>query len=190
MPDPLTLLIDRIATPTGELILVADTHGNLRAIDWTDTEPRFHRLLARHYGPGRTVLRPARNPFGLADVLHTYFAGETAVIDTIAVATAGTDFQRRVWATLRAIPSGSTISYTDLARRAGHPAAIRAVGHANANNPVGIVIPCHRVIGRDGTLTGYGGGLDRKRWLLAHEAARPRTPGVAHTIAGENPPCF
>jgi methylated-DNA-[protein]-cysteine S-methyltransferase len=86
------------------------------------------------------------------------------------VLTNGTPFQQTVWAALREIPCGQTISYATLARRIGRPSAVRAVGLANGANPVGIVIPCHRVIGANGTLTGYGGGLDRKRWLLSHEA--------------------
>jgi methylated-DNA-[protein]-cysteine S-methyltransferase len=81
-----------------------------------------------------------------------------------------------VWAALRDIPAGSTLSYADLARRIGEPRAVRAVGAANGANPVAVIVPCHRVIGADGTLTGYGGGLERKQWLLAHEGVLPRLP--------------
>ncbi len=168
--SPAALLIDRIATPIGEMILVADAAGRLRAIDWTDTEARFRRLLARHCGPD-AMLTPARDPAGLRTALLRYFAGEVGVLDALAVQTEGTAFQRRVWLALRDIPAGTTISYGALARRIGHAAAVRAVGLANGQNPIGIVVPCHRVIGVDGSLTGYGGGLDRKSWLLAHERA-------------------
>src|SRR6185437_637184 len=92
-------------------------------------------------------------------------------IDAILTATAGTAFQREVWRALRDIPAGQTISYGELARRIGRPAAVRAVGLANGANPIGVVVPCHRVIGANGSLTGYGGGLHRKEWLLAHERA-------------------
>jgi methylated-DNA-[protein]-cysteine S-methyltransferase len=98
-----------------------------------------------------------------------YFSGELTAIDTLPVATGGTEFQRLVWSELRRIPCGASISYSELARRIGRPAAVRAVGLANGANPIGIVVPCHRVIGANGTLTGYGGGIERKRWLLAHE---------------------
>ncbi len=86
-------------------------------------------------------------------------------------ATDGTDFQRAVWRELRRIPSGKTISYAELAKRIGRPKAVRAVGLANRSNPISIVVPCHRVIGSDGSLTGYGGGMERKDWLLRHEGA-------------------
>jgi methylated-DNA-[protein]-cysteine S-methyltransferase len=169
MPDILPLLIDRIDTPIGELLLVADTAGKLRAIDWTDYEARMVRLLRLHYGQNGFELRPARNPHGLRDAITSYFGGDLAVIDKIPVQTAGTPFQRSVWNALRGIPCGSPISYGELADRIGRPTAVRAVGHANGSNPIGIVVPCHRVIGSNGSLTGYGGGLERKRWLLEHE---------------------
>ncbi len=106
-------------------------------------------------------------------VLTRYFDGDTTAIDTVPVELNGTAFQKNVWAALRRIPCGSTISYAELARRIGEPAAVRAVGAANGANPVAVVVPCHRVIGADGSLTGYGGGLDRKKWLLTHEGVTP-----------------
>jgi methylated-DNA-[protein]-cysteine S-methyltransferase len=121
---------------------------------------------------GAHSLTPARNPAGLSDLIGAYLVGDFAAIDHIPVETGGTPFQRDVWTELRAIPAGSTISYGELAKRVGRPAASRAVGMANGSNPIVIVIPCHRVIGADGSLTGYGGGIERKRWLLAHEGAR------------------
>jgi len=171
MAETLRLLIDRIDTPTGELTVVADAQGNLRALDWSDHDERTRQLLRLHYGAGGFVLEPARDPGGLAHTMRAYFAGDLSVIDDLPVQTAGTPFQRAVWRALRDIPCGTTISYGELARRIGRPRAVRAVGLANGANPVGIVVPCHRVIGADGTLTGYGGGIERKRWLLAHEGA-------------------
>jgi methylated-DNA-[protein]-cysteine S-methyltransferase len=163
-------LIDRTRTPIGELIIVADPRGRLRAVDWTDHEDRMDALLRRRYGPG-VVFEPARDPGGLTAALDAYFAGELGTIERLAVEAPGTPFQREVWAALRRIPCGTTISYAELARRIGRPAAVRAVGLANGSNPISIVVPCHRVIGADGTLTGYGGGIERKRWLLLHERA-------------------
>jgi len=165
-------LIDRIDTPIGEMLIVADHDGNLRAIDWTDHEERMRRLLRLHYGETGFRLEPARNRNGLTDAICSYFAGEITAIDTLPVKTAGTPFQREVWSALRTIPGGSTVSYAKLAGQIGRPTAIRAVGLANGSNPVGVVVPCHRVIGSNGSLTGYGGGIQRKRWLLNHEGVR------------------
>lgn len=107
--------------------------------------------------------------------LEAYFAGDLDALSAIEVRPAsGTAFQRRVWEELRRIPAGETISYAELARRIGRPSAVRAVGAANGRNPIALVVPCHRVIGKDGSLTGYAGGLERKRWLLEHEGARAR----------------
>ncbi len=171
-----SLLIDRTATPIGELIVVADEEGALRAIDWTEHEDRLHRLLRLHH-PGGYELRPSDDPGGLTRAMDAYFAGELAVIDRLPVRTGGTPFQRAVWAALRAIPCGGTVSYRELAALAGCPAAVRAAGHANGANPISVVVPCHRVIGSGGALTGYGGGVERKRWLLAHEGALADTAG-------------
>lgn len=171
MLEELRLRVDRTATPIGTLLVVADEAGHLRAVDWADYEHRMLRLLRLHYGEGGFSLTPDRNPDGLTDALDAYFAGARGAIDGLPVATGGTPFQRQVWAALRQIPCGGTVSYAALARRIGRPAAVRAVGMANGANPVGVVVPCHRVVGSDGALTGYGGGVGRKRWLLAHEAA-------------------
>lgn len=169
MPNILHLWINRIDTPIGELLLVADDRGKLRAVDWTDYEPRMLRLLRLHYGTDGYRLEPRLNPHGLADKIQRYFAGDLEAIAGIEVETAGTSFQREVWKELRQIPSGVAISYGILAGRIGRPKAVRAVGLANGSNPIGIVVPCHRVIGANGKLTGYGGGLERKGWLLEHE---------------------
>jgi methylated-DNA-[protein]-cysteine S-methyltransferase len=177
MAAPAPFFVDRIATPIGELVVVADQDGRLRALDWTDHAHRMHALLDRYHGRGRWTLTPADDPGGLSAALDIYFRGDPAVIDGLPVALPGTDFQRRVWAALRAIPCGMTISYGELARRVDRPDAVRAVGMANGANPIGVVVPCHRVIGADGSLTGYGGGIARKRWLLDHEARGAATQG-------------
>ncbi len=171
MGETLRLLIDRIDTPIGELAIVADEAGRLRAVDWTAHDANMRRTLRLHYGERGFVVTPTRTPTGLAAAIRAYFAGDLTAIDDLPVATGGTDFQRAVWSALRQIPCGDTISYGELARRISRPAAVRAVGLANGANPVAVVVPCHRVIGADGSLTGYGGGIEKKRWLLAHERA-------------------
>lgn len=169
--ETVRLRIDRLTTPIGEFVLVADDDGRLRATEWTDHEAELRRCLRRQFGEHGYALTPAANPAGLTAAMRAYFAGRLSAIDDLPVAEFGTAFQRAVWQALRKIPCGTTISYGELARRIGRPAAVRAVGLANGANPIGIVVPCHRVIGADGSLTGYGGGLERKRWLLAHEGA-------------------
>jgi methylated-DNA-[protein]-cysteine S-methyltransferase len=166
----LQLLVDRIETPIGEMVIVADRDGNLRATFWTDREAQLHDALRRQYGENGCTLEPASNPHGLTNAIGRYFAGEFTAIDSLPVKTAGTPFQREVWRALREISCGTTLSYRALAARIGRPNAVRAVGLANGSNPVGVVVPCHRVIGSDGSLTGYGGGIERKRWLLEHES--------------------
>jgi len=173
MSESLPLLIDRIDTPIGEMLIVADREGNLRAADWEDHETRMRRILCLHYGEHGFRLEAARNPHGLRDAISRYFEGELSAIDSLPVRTAGTTFQREVWRALRNIPCGTTVSYAKLAGQIGRPAAVRAVGLANGSNPVGVVVPCHRVIGANGSLTGYGGGIERKSWLLEHEASTP-----------------
>ncbi len=171
--ESLPLLIDRVDTPIGEMLIVADRGGNLRAVDWVDHETRMLRILRLHYGEDGFRLEPARNPQDLTYAILRYFEGELTAIDTLPVRTGGTIFQRAVWHALRNIPCGTTISYARLAEQIGRPAAVRAVGLANGSNPVGVVVPCHRVIGANGSLTGYGGGIERKSWLLEHEAGVP-----------------
>ena len=169
MAEPLDFLIDRITTPIGELIIIADREGRLRTIDWTDHEARMTLLLDRYYGKGGYTLTPKRDPGGLSSAMRRYFKGEIGVLAGLPVATTGTPFQSSVWKALRRIKHGTTISYGQLAQRIGKPKVVRAVGLANGQNPISIVVPCHRVIGSNGSLTGYGGGLHRKQWLLAHE---------------------
>ena len=172
------LFVDRMSSPLGTLSLVYDDQDRLRALEFEDHTARMQRLLRLHYGEGRTTLRAGRAPATLGAPLAAFFAGDIAAIDAITVQTGGTDFQRRVWTALRRIPSGTTTSYGRLASAIGCGNASRAVGLANGANPVVVVVPCHRVIGADGTLTGYGGGIERKRWLLAHERRWSTAPAV------------
>jgi methylated-DNA-[protein]-cysteine S-methyltransferase len=165
-PDRLTF--SRLASPIGQALIVTDDEGRLRALDWSDFEPRMVRTIRRHWGTAAT-LKPGPTPKALVRALDAYFAGDLTSLQGLACHTGGTPFQRAVWGALRKIPAGRTLSYGALAARIGRPRAVRAVGLANGANPIGVVVPCHRVIGANGTLTGYGGGLPRKRWLLAHE---------------------
>lgn len=169
MPNarPETLTLDRIATPVGEVLLVTDSGGAVRALDFADYEARMTRLLARH-APG-AVLTPGRAPDAVRRAVEAWFGGDLTALDGLTVKTGGTDFQKTVWKALRTIPTGETRTYGQLAAAIGSPRAVRAAGLANGQNPVAVIVPCHRVIGANGTLTGYAGGLERKRWLLRHE---------------------
>lgn len=168
---PETLTLERIETPVGEALLVTDVEGAVRALDFADYEERMRRLLARH-APG-AVLVEGRAGARARTAVTAYFDGDARALEGVPVRTAGTAFQEAVWAALRAIPAGETRSYAQLAAAVGRPKAVRAAGMANGQNPVAVLTPCHRVIGANGTLTGYAGGLERKRWLLAHEAQAP-----------------
>jgi methylated-DNA-[protein]-cysteine S-methyltransferase len=169
MPPPERLLLDRMASPLGEMLLVTDEAGLLRAADFHDHEARMRDLLRRHYGAQAVAAGAA--PAAVRDALARYFAGEFAALGEVGWATAGTAFQRAVWSALVRIPVGQTTTYGALAVQLGRPGAMRAVGAANGANPISIVVPCHRVVGANGSLTGYGGGLPRKHWLLRHEGA-------------------
>ncbi len=169
--DTRTFLRDRLASPLGEILLVCDEAGRPVALDFHDHEARMRRLLRRHAGGRPVRLRAARAPRAVRAALEAFFAGDVDAIAGVAVHAAGTEFQQRVWTALRRIAAGTTTTYGQLAASIGRPGASRAVGLANGANPIAIIVPCHRVIGADGTLIGYGGGLDRKRWLLAHERA-------------------
>ncbi len=166
---PERLRLDRLATPIGEALIVTDEAGYLRAFDWTDREASMVRLLRLHYGS--LMPEPGAAPNAMRRQLRRYFEGDVASLGGIAWRTAGTPFQRGVWTALTMIPPGTTLSYGALAARLGCPKSVRAVGLANGSNPISVVVPCHRVIGANGSLTGYGGGLERKRWLLNHEGA-------------------
>ncbi|MDQ1154263.1 methylated-DNA--[protein]-cysteine S-methyltransferase [Brevundimonas sp. SORGH_AS_0993] len=169
LPETLQLTLDRLTSPLGEVLVVVDAEGVVRALDFHDYEERLRRLLRLHYGA--VVLTEGPAPEAVRRAVRAYFAGDLAAFDGVRVETGGTTFQRAVWRALRDIPAGQTRTYGQLAQAVGSPKAVRAVGLANGANPVGVIVPCHRVIGANGTLTGYAGGLERKRWLLAHEAA-------------------
>jgi len=161
------LRLERHESSLSPLLIVTDADGALRALDFADHEPRMHRLLRGHYGAYE--LEEGAAPVSIIQALDAYFDGDIGALADVRVATGGTPFQREVWQALRAIPAGVTKSYGELATSLGRSGAGRAVGAANGSNPVAIVVPCHRVIGADGSLTGYGGGIERKRWLLDHE---------------------
>ncbi|MBL6937056.1 MAG: methylated-DNA--[protein]-cysteine S-methyltransferase [Alphaproteobacteria bacterium] len=162
------LFLDTVKTPIGSLLLVADARGVLRMLEFEDRPERWRSIFRRHFKDGE--FRKKRDPGGVASKLKRYFDGDIAALDEIKVDAHGTDFQLACWRNLRKIPAGSSTSYGALAKKMGRPSAMRAVGLANGANPIAVVVPCHRVVGADGSLTGYGGGLGRKRWLLDHEA--------------------
>ncbi|HEY1878961.1 MAG TPA: methylated-DNA--[protein]-cysteine S-methyltransferase [Caulobacteraceae bacterium] len=163
----MNLQLDRFASPMGELRIVFDDEGRLRALDFETYADRSLNLMRRQYGD--VPITDGKAPASIREPLEAYFKGDLKALERIKVATNGTPFQEAVWAALRDIPAGATRSYAEQAEAIGRPKAVRAVGLANGANPIAIVNPCHRVIGKSGDLTGYGGGLERKRWLLAHE---------------------
>lgn len=165
-------MLDRVKTPIGALMLVCDEGGKLRAVEFQGHEDRMHRSLRLGTASqGGYALRKGRAPTSVAVRIEAYFAGELDAIDTIEIATGGTPFQQKVWRALRKIKPGKTLTYGALAMRIGEDRAIRAVGAANGANPVSVIVPCHRLIGASGSLIRYGGGIERKRWLLQHEGA-------------------
>jgi methylated-DNA-[protein]-cysteine S-methyltransferase len=174
---PERLAVDRIDTPIGVALVVTDEDGYLRAFDWSDYEARHLQLVGRYNGavPVEEGAAPAKT----REALAAYFDGELDALETIPWRTCGTSFQLSCWQALCDIPVGRTASYGEQAVRIGKPKAVRAVGLANGANPIGLIVPCHRVIGANGTLTGYGGGLPRKRWLLRHEGAAFKDEGEA-----------
>ena len=162
-----TLQIDRIASPIGDVMIVVD-EGRLCALGFDDEQPLLLPLRRRY---GAACFEDADDPHGISGRIRAYFDGDLGALDAIPVDTGGTAFQQSVWTALRSIPAGTTLSYGALAAQLGKPAAVRAVGAANSANPISIVVPCHRLVGANGKLVNYGGGLERKRWLLRHEGA-------------------
>lgn len=166
------LWFDRIAAPKGapfKEVLIAVDGDQLAALDFNGYEGRMERLLSRHYGSYEFAQKS--NPCGFSARLRAYLNGEMDALNAIPVTTGGTEFQRAAWQALRTIPAGKTATYAEQAQRIGRPKASRAVGAANGQNPVAIVLPCHRVVGANGSLTGYAGGMHTKQWLLRHEGA-------------------
>lgn len=162
------LRLEHWTSPLAPLLLVTDDDGLLRALDFAGHESRMSRLLRLHYGD--YALAKGAVPSLVTRALRSYFAGDLNALAEIQTATGGTDFQREVWRALREIPAGGTVSYGRLATSLGRTGSSRAVGAANGANPIAIVVPCHRVIGADGSLTGFASGIGRKRWLLDHES--------------------
>lgn len=160
---------EMFATPTGRMHIITDEEQRLRATDWENKGDRMLQWLRARYGETGFRLAETRAPSEPRLALEAYFEGQVTAIESIRTLARGTEFQLLVWAALREIPAGSTLSYGALATKIGRPAAVRAVGAANGANPIPVVVPCHRVIGADSSLTGFGGGLERKRWLLTHE---------------------
>lgn len=167
----LTFLTDLIESPIGDMMIVTDEQEALRALEWTDLNDRMTRLLNRQYVGIEIILRQHSAPTHIRTALRCYFDGQINALDNLVTVSRGTVFQRSVWQALRTIPVGQTRSYRDIAIAIGNPQGVRAIGLANGANPIGIVVPCHRVIGANGTMTGYGGGVNRKEWLLKHEGA-------------------
>lgn len=171
-PDrPARLIRDVLHSPVAPLQVFTDEDGAVRVLDFDTDSARVRRLLQRYY-PG-VPIEAGGAPVAVRADMDGYFAGDFAALGRVPWRVVGTDFQQQVWRALIEIPVGETTTYGALAARIGRPAAVRAVGAANGANPVGVVIPCHRVIGSTGAVTGYGGGIARKRWLLAHERAAP-----------------
>lgn len=161
------MYLERLKTPIGTLLIASDEQA-LRAVELRDQESRLMRTLQRAWGD--VTVRHGIGPLGVREKFERYFEGEISAIDDIPVAMNGSPFESAVWEALRSIPAGTVTTYGALAVALGHPlSSSRAVGAANGSNPIPIVVPCHRVIGANGNLTGYGGGMDRKRWLLRHE---------------------
>ncbi len=182
----MNLRIDRIESPIGTVTIVADGEC-LCALDFDDHGARMELLLRKRYGTFR--LAEANDPLGFSSRIRAYLSGDLASIEDLPVQLGGTPFQRRVWSALRAIPAGTTSTYGAIAALLGQPKASRAVGLANSLNPVAIVVPCHRVVGANRTLTGYAGGLDRKHWLLEHEgAALEALASSSHRATRKNHP--
>lgn len=177
----------RIASPIGELTcFVRDGVLVLVAFDKKGDAAKVARAIekTRRRFPDEDI-RDVRESGGVRGAFDKYFAGDVDALDTLHVDPGGTPFQSKVWAALRKIRSGKTWSYEELARRVGSPAAVRAVGAANGANPIPLVLPCHRVIGKNGKLVGYGGGMERKVWLLKHEGCLPETAAIASGPAGK-----
>ncbi len=165
-----SLQSDRYKSPIGEILMLSHSE-QLCYLDFADNDARLEKLLTTRYREF-SIASPKKNATNLRTRLARYFAGQWDAFDGLQLCTDGTDFQNKVWRRLQKIPLGETTSYQKLAKAIHKPKAIRAVGGANARNPIAIIIPCHRVIAADQSLGGYAGGVERKAWLLAHEGAK------------------
>ena len=175
------LFLNRIASPLGEMLLVTDGQGGVRALDFTNHKVRLQRELRERFG-GVELREDIETETVkiISGKLDRYFKGDVTALDDIAVAADGSDFQRQVWAALRKIPAGKTTTYGELARSLGHtdPRLAKDIGAAIGANPIAVIVPCHRVIGKDGMLKGYAWGLQRKHRLLMHEKADVPQRGI------------
>jgi len=160
------LQLETFVSPIGPLALAAHD-GRVCLLHFGADDRQVRRTLGRWY-PSESIASDP-DPAGAVSALRAYFGGDVHALDAVAVEMNGTPFQQRVWNALRTVRAGTTVAYADIARAIKLPSAVRAVGAANGANPVAVIVPCHRIIGSNGSLTGYGGGLDRKRWLLRHE---------------------
>lgn len=172
-----SLVREHLATPLGKLLVFSTSDRRLAVVDWLDTLDRLP--AARH--AALTAAPPASAESPTVAALRRYFAGDLQSLDALEVDPQGSPLQQQVWAALRAIPAGCTCSYAELAERIGRAGSARAIGAAVGANPLLLVLPCHRVVGANGALTGYAAGLERKRWLLEHEGVLPR---LAHGASG------
>ncbi len=161
------LFVERMRTPIGILLLTHDDRRVCNA-EFHDQAERRNKELAHHFQGAKLERR--YEPSNFAAALARYFKGELCAIDKLPVAKLGTEFQQRAWKALRCIPAGQTRSYGEQAAKLGRANAARAIGRTNGLNPISIIVPCHRLIGANGSLVHYGGGLERKRWLIEHEA--------------------
>ncbi len=159
------LQTDFLETPIGVIQLVANQEAVV-LLDFADNTERIQKLLEKRFGI--CTLEP--RALSWTSTVQAYFAGQLEALHNIPTDTGGTAFQQSVWEALLKIPIGQTWSYLEVAKYIGKPSATRAVGMTNGLNPIGLILPCHRVIGSNGKLTGYAGGLERKRWLLEHES--------------------
>jgi methylated-DNA-[protein]-cysteine S-methyltransferase len=164
------LISETVDTPIGGLTLVADENGALFMAEFADCADRVNRWLQRRLQSGRYTFQRGEVPPTIKQAIAAYFGGDVDALRHIPLRLDGTAFQNEVWSALREIEPGRTFGYGAFADRLGRPQSARAVGHANGANPLSIVVPCHRLVGADGDLTNYGGGIERKRWLLDHEA--------------------
>jgi methylated-DNA-[protein]-cysteine S-methyltransferase len=159
---------DEFESPIGGVVFASNGDG-ICGLGFEGYEKRWGPIFERRFGTFE--LRRGSDPHRLKPLLRKYFAGDVNVLDSVQVSLGGAPFQQQVWKELRNIKAGETRTYGQLARMLGNPLAARAVGHANAVNPVSLIVPCHRIVGTT-SLTGYGGGLERKQWLLRHEGAQ------------------
>ena len=160
------LYSDIYHSPIGEILMLADG-DHLCFLDFNDNDDRVQKMLKSRFG--KFTIKPKENLLGMQDRMESYFNEDWSAFDDLAMRSDGTNFQETVWQSLMTIPVGEAISYDQLANAIDNPRAVRAVASANARNPIAIIVPCHRVIGKDGSMRGYAGGIERKIWLLNHE---------------------